>query len=339
MCIVGIDISKAHLDACNIENRPQAVPGPVRTFAQTKAGYKALLKSIPDPASAIVVFESTGVYGRRMASALEGHVKMLCQLNPKVIASFSCSMNMSKTDAIDATKLAVVGGMLAREKYDILERQQLDMRPDRADLQLLLTRDAQLSDMIAQHGGTEDSISLHNSGMSKTELKHLKEELTWMNRRRRRLQKRIVKSARALNSQMFELLCSIPGIGELTAAALVEKIVDISQFPTAASLKGYFGLYPVLTESGKFKGRSYMARHGDTYIRRLIWNCAKSAAKHNPPCAALYQRLRQRNRHPASAWGAVASKLMCQIHGVLSSGKPFDRNYGASVEGGAKTVS
>ena len=66
-----------------------------------------------------------------------------------------------------------------------------------------------------------------------------------------------------------------------------------------------------------------MANHGPALIRDALWNCAKVAARFNPPCKALYERLRAKGKHAAACFGAVARKLVQIIYGVLKSKRSF----------------
>ena len=52
-----------------------------------------------------------------------------------------------------------------------------------------------------------------------------------------------------------------------------------------------------------------------------------SAVTFNPAVAALYARLRQRGRRGDVALGHCMKKLVHQVFGVWTSGKPFDANH------------
>lgn len=114
-----------------------------------------------------------------------------------------------------------------------------------------------------------------------------------------------------------ELVLSIPGIGPLTAAALITSIRSIGRFEEADALKAYLGVYPRRWQSGAREGRSRMARHGNKVLKHMLWNAAKCAARHNPDCCALYERMIAANKSAPSAYGAVARKLIQICYGVL----------------------
>ena len=111
---------------------------------------------------------------------------------------------------------------------------------------------------------------------------------------------------------------SIPGIGPLTAAALLTSVRSIGRFDGADALKAYLGIYPRRWQSGNREGPSRMAKHGNKVLRHMLWNAAKCAARHNPDCRSLYEKMIAANKSAPSAYGAVARKLIQICYGVLT---------------------
>ena len=129
-------------------------------------------------------------------------------------------------------------------------------------------------------------------------------------------------------------IATIKGIGEVTAAVLVAKIVTIDRFPTADHLVSYFGTFPEEVSSGVDRhGRSLpagtrrMSRQGNDLVRRYLWMAAFSGIRHNPHLKDLYRRLRGRGRRGDVALGHCMRKLLHQVFGIWTSGKPYDPNY------------
>lgn len=102
--IIGIDISKAHLDT--------ALPDEVhRSFPNTAAGIDALIGAL-GPAPARVVFEATGRYHLALERALfeAGHRPV--KVNPRQARRFAQALGVrAKTDRADAGMLARMGGV------------------------------------------------------------------------------------------------------------------------------------------------------------------------------------------------------------------------------------
>ncbi|MCC6428810.1 MAG: hypothetical protein IT435_18555 [Phycisphaerales bacterium] len=70
-----------------------------------------------------------------------------------------------------------------------------------------------------------------------------------------------------------------------------------------------------------FKGRS--ATHGCKLVCHMLWNCAKVAARFNPDCKSLFDRLKAKGKHAAACYGDVARKLLHLVFGVLKHQQPY----------------
>jgi transposase len=87
-------------------------------------------------------------------------------------------------------------------------------------------------------------------------------------------------------------LRSIPGIGLLSATALVAFVGDIRRFRSGRHFASYLGITPREFSSGESHRRGRITKHGDTYLRMLLIHGARavlaSAAHRSKP-----DRLRQ----------------------------------------------
>jgi transposase len=128
------------------------------------------------------------------------------------------------------------------------------------------------------------------------------------------------KEYRALEAARLQ---SIKGIGPLTAAAVLATVRDIRRFQSADALKAYLGIYPRRFQSGSCERPARMASHGNRLLRRMIWNCAKTAARHNPVCCDLFARLVAKGKSKPAAYGAVARKLVEIMYAVLKHNADF----------------
>ncbi len=122
-----------------------------------------------------------------------------------------------------------------------------------------------------------------------------------------------------------QLLVSIPGIGETTAAKLLAEILDVKLYTGARQLAAFAGLVPRLHESGKsVKRKARLSKTGAPRLRKALYFPAIAAIKHNPTIKAMSVRLKERGKCPMQIIGAAMRKLVHLAYGVLKSGKPFD---------------
>jgi transposase len=122
-----------------------------------------------------------------------------------------------------------------------------------------------------------------------------------------------------------ELLISIPGIGETTAAKLLAEILDVKLYQSARQLAAFAGLVPRLHESGSsIKRKPRLSKTGAPRLRKALYFPAIAAIKYNPSIKAMSVRLKERGLCPMQIIGAAMRKLVHLAYGVLKSGKPFD---------------
>jgi transposase len=128
-----------------------------------------------------------------------------------------------------------------------------------------------------------------------------------------------------------DLLVTIPGLGPLSAAAVISEIgTDVAAFfPDAAHLASWAGICPGNHESAG-KRHSGRRRHGNKHLQPVLVECAWAAIRHDGYLKALY------HRH-VMKWGGyrssiakskaiivVAHAILVIIWHVLATGKPYD---------------
>jgi transposase len=118
----------------------------------------------------------------------------------------------------------------------------------------------------------------------------------------------------------LSLVCSMPGIGTVSAQVIVAEIgVDMDRFPTAGHLCAWAGLAPASHESAG-KRRPAGTRHGSPWLRRTLIEAARAAARgHGTYFSAQYARIARR-RGPNKAAVAVANSMLATIWHLLTTG-------------------
>lgn len=151
------------------------------------------------------------------------------------------------------------------------------------------------------------------------------------------LDKWLAKRA-ALDAQV-QLLLTQPGVGTLTALALVNSLGDISRFthPTK-QVPAYFGLDPLEKESAGKRQAAGTSRAGSAITRFLLGQAAQSATRRDPQLKAFYKRLAKK-KPIGVAKTAVARKLLVKLVIMLRdaiTAEKFDQRGGISG-GGSKS--
>jgi len=118
----------------------------------------------------------------------------------------------------------------------------------------------------------------------------------------------------ALAEQMPDVirLQTIPGIGLLTASALVARIGDAARFPDGRHFASALGLTAKETSSGLQRRLGAISKRGDVYLRQLLINGARAvlchAKRHRDPLRVWALQTQERRGHNVAAV-ALANKL------------------------------
>lgn len=123
-------------------------------------------------------------------------------------------------------------------------------------------------------------------------------------------------------SPQAKLLQTIPGIGILSAFALLSEIGPIDRFADAGKLCSYAGLVPSLHQSGQKYYHGQITKQGNKYIRWIVTEAAQRAVRYDPRLNTFYLKIR-RKKGSSKAIVATARKLLCYVFYVLKRNEPY----------------
>lgn len=313
--IVGIDIAKRTFDIAMLQDN-----GKFRTkssFSNEKSGFEALQDWLEKHAApdAWVVMEATGIYHEAVAEFLLKQGYQIAVLNPAQVASYARSqLQRVKTDKADAKLLAEYG----KRHSDQLRPWQPDP-PSIRQLRALVRRLEDLEGMQQMEQNRLDVADANVQASICTLLQHLEQQIKATEQAIRQH----IDDDPDLKRQK-DLMVSIKGIGDKTAALLLAEFGDPLRFRSARSLGAFAGLTPRLQESGQYRGRTLISRTGSARLRARLYMPALSAIAYNPAIREQAERLRERGKAGKQIVCAAMRKLLGIVYGVLKSGQPFD---------------
>ena len=317
--VLGIDVSKGKFDAAL---RRADGRGRSRTFANTEAGFEQLgawLKQL-GVGKLQACLESTGTYGLALAKWLHGAGYVVSVVNPACVKAFADSeLSRAKTDRVDAK-------LIARFCVAMEPAPWSPPAPELSQLQGLVRRLETLQQMLQQERnrrGVPGVSGLVQSSLERT-VELLERELEQVGQQ---LADHIDRHPQL--KQRRDLLCSIPGIAETTAARLLSELSGI-EFGRARQVAAYAGLVPSPRESGtSVRRKARLSKRGNARLRRALYWPAIVAMRHNPILRPFAQRLLAAGKPKLVVIAAVMRKLLHLAFGVLKHGRPFDPNYHA----------
>ena len=128
-------------------------------------------------------------------------------------------------------------------------------------------------------------------------------------------------------------LAKIPGIGPMTASALVATVGDAKNFKNGRQLAAWLGIVPRQHSTGGKATLLGISKRGDTYLRTLLIHGARSvirvAERKAQPDSWLGKLLARRNKNVAAV--ALANKNARTIWALLAHDREYKIGYGAAA--------
>jgi transposase len=311
---VGIDISKAYFDA-QLGQR-------VVRFANTRGGRGEFRRRLP--ADAHCVIESTGNYADSLAEYLVGEGIKTSVVNPVMVKRFGqMTLRRAKTDRADAKLITLFTESSPVELRDY----NVPSDAENESKQLQSVRDTLVRQKTALKNHLEALCMLPRP--STNALRGLEKSLAESEAAIKELDEQIASAAKAMNAAQYAALMTIPGIGPCVAAALMSATRAFGRFDTAKQLVAFLGLSPRIIESGSSvpRGRASISKTGSPHLHALLFMAARSAARFNPACKALFECLVAKGKAKTLAYVAVANKLLHQAFAIAKSNQKFDADF------------
>jgi transposase len=146
-----------------------------------------------------------------------------------------------------------------------------------------------------------------------------------------RLDKQITDIEQRLQTWMKEdkacrAIATIPGVGLLTATAVVSTMGDPKAFKSGREFAAWLGLVPGQTGTGGKIQLLGISKRGDTYVRTLLIHRARSVLFHAKEPGPWVEQMKKR-RPPNVITVALANKVARTIWAILAHGRPYQKEH------------
>lgn len=285
---IGIDISKDRLDAFCLGK------GEHRFFSNTPAGFRQLRQWLDRPLER-VVYEATGPYHGAFERACCGHLPLV-KVNPLQARRFAQARgSRAKTDRVDARMLAVMGQAFALVPDLPADKNQHELK------ELQIERTALIKDRTRLLNRVKTQTLSLTKRQSKARLAMIEKQLAAIDAA---IQARLGEH----KARQLDILTSIPGIGPVTAAAMLIECPELGTLDRkqVASLAG---LAPMTQQSGQWRGKAFI-QGGRKFLRDALYMPALVATRFNPDMKDKYQAMRETGKPAKVALTAIMRKLI-----------------------------
>jgi transposase len=310
--VVGIDVSKAHVDVEVIGAKLEA-----DRFTNEVEGHSALAAALQPLGVSLVVMEATGGYEMALACALQAAGLAVVVINPKQARDFAKAMGcLAKTDRIDARTLAELGTVLL-ERADLARFVRPLPDAQQQALAALVTRRRQLLTMlVSERARLQLAIAVVRPSIEAM--------ITAIRVQLDDVEAQMTRHVREHFAEMDTLLRSATGIGRIASATMIATLPELGELNRRA-VAALVGVAPIANESGTSRGRRRV-QGGRFEVRRVLYMATLSAIRRNPVIRDFYQRLRAKGKLPKVAIVASMRKLLTILNAMARTHKPWDQS-------------
>ena len=302
---VGIDVAKNHLDVHVLPSNESF------RLANSADGWAELIQRLAPRSITLIVLEATGGYEAALVAELHAAGLPVAVVNPRQVRDFArATGRLAKTDRIDAAVLATFARAIRPRRTPV---------PDAITMQIkaLVTHRRQLRHQHEAQANHLEHVADAAIARSITRgIRCVEKELAWVDHEVQR-----VIGASPLLAGKLDLLTSVPGIGETTAAAMLAGLPELGTLNRrqAAAL---VGVAPLNRDSGMLRGKR-TTHGGRAEVRKALYMPTLVAMRYNPMIREFYQRLLANGKTKMTALVACMRKLVILLNAIIRDNQPW----------------
>jgi transposase len=338
--MLGIDISKNSFQLHGVDDAGKAV-------LKKRLPRSKLAAYIANLPPCLIVMESCGGanYWARVFQR-GGHAVKL--ISPQFVKPF---VKTNKNDANDAEAIVEAASRPSMNFVPIKQPEQQDIQSiHRVRSRVVKNRTALINEIrglsleygitIAPGAAKVKKLLCEIIADSANELtlssrecmQDLYDELIDVEARLQKLEKKIRQLCR--QNETCRRILKIPGVGELTATAIVAAVPNASDFKNGRHMSAWLGLVPRQSSSGDKQILLGISKRGDRYLRTLLIHGARAVLSHCKNIDNDYGRWLTKKKATLSfnkAAVALANKNARIIWSMINTGEEFNYRVQATT--------
>jgi transposase len=300
----------ADVDSCFVVIACAARSSALTKVANERKAIGVWLRSVPRGSR--LAMESTGSHHELLADMAHKAGLQVFVINPRRLRRYA--EDVGKRGKTDRTDAEVIARYVAREHADLMA--YVPPSKEQRTLSRLISRRAKLVEL---KGALSQSLR----------------GLTCVQRELAQLVARIDRAIDKLELLMQRTLAqlpeavgaatqidTIPGFGTLSSTCLAVSFTRLP-YTSGDAVVAQTGLDPRPDDSGKRKGRRRLSKCGPSEQRRLLFNCARSAARMKL-WRPYYERQLAKGLSATAATVILARKMVRIAFALYKNNKPFD---------------
>jgi len=298
-----------------------------KTFPNTQKGFEALLAWVKKNADTGIgirfVMEATGVYHESIAYFLDDNKEEVTVVLPNKISNYMRTLEVKTIT--DKTASEAIARFALERKLELWRRPKSICKKLR---QLTRERDQLVMErtMIKNQLHAEQAEAEPN----KSSITRIKARIKMLDKQEQEIREELsaLIETDAEMKKAVAVLCSLSGIGLLTAATVLGETNGFELIRNRRQLASYAGFDVKEKESGtSVKRKPKISKKGNKYLRKAMHLPALSAIRHDERFKAVFARIVSKHGIKMKAAVAVQRKLLEMMFTLFKTNKKYDKQY------------
>lgn len=296
-------------------------------FSNREKDFTGLLSWVEKRVDATVsvryVMEATGVYHEALAYFLDQAGQEVSLVLPNKISHYFKSLDVKTvTDKTSSQTIAQFG---LERKLEVWHRPQVIFKSLRQ-----LTRER--SQVIEERTVVKNQLHAEQAEAqpNASSLVRIKKRIALLKEQDLEIKKEIelcLKNAPSI-TQPLAILCSIPGVGMLTAATVLAETNGFEHVRNRRQLASYAGLDVREKQSGtSVKGKSRISKRGNRYLRKAMHMPALTALRSEGRLKGIFENLVSKHGIKMKAVVAIQRKLLEMMYALYKKKEFYQPAY------------
>jgi transposase len=319
---LGADVSKGTIDLVGINAQREHCISPVvitNDVVSIKRYFNQLTKRF-NAERMLVVFESTGVYSINLAMTLSELNIGYSQVSGLEI-KLSKGISRGKSDRMDALQIAgfAVSNAFKLKRSHIPQKNVLELASltTQRDKIVKALKAFKMNNEAIGHLPKDLVKQIERS--NKSILNNLRKNLKLVERQ----MLEVIAKDPAMTAN-FQMLQSIPGIGQQAATKLIVLTENFTKFKNARKLACYVGVAPFPYQSGtSIKGRTKVHPIADKQFKGLLSLCALTAKRYDKELHGYFERKVSEGKNKMLIMNNIRNKLLARVFAVIDRQQPY----------------
>jgi transposase len=267
--------------------------------------------------------EATGVYHESLAYFLYDQECSLTIVLPSKISNYARTLDVKTVTDKTASEAITRFG---------LERKLDDWKRPSPVLKKLRQLTRERDQLVQQRTIAKNQLHAENAEAepNQSTIKRTTALINMMNKQEKEIRAEItllIKSNEELKSWITRL-CTIPGIGQLTAATILAETNGFELIRNKKQLVSYAGLDVREKQSGtSVKGKARISKKGNKFLRKAMHLPALTAIRHDERFKAIFARSVAKHGIKMKAVVPIQRKLLEMAYILFKNETVYDKEY------------